>query len=687
MLSARPDGAPQWPGLDGLRGLAVLAVLVYHHDSSWLPGGYLGVSLFFTLSGFLITTLLLREHTATGSIGLGAFWARRARRLLPVSLLGLGLALVVAATTGPQGELASVAGDVRSALLNVANWRFAWTEVTYGDTLVPPSPVTHYWSLAIEEQVYLVYPLIALLALRWRARGLAITVGVIAMASFARQLSLHDLNRAYLGTDTRALELAVGALLAIWWASGRRVRSPWAVDAVGLAAAGALGVAWSTVDLGTPGLWRGGMLGLAVLGAVVILAAVSGSSFGRALGVRPLAALGTISYGVYVLHFPLFLLLSRERTGLDGPGLLVVRCGAVLLAAAAVHWAVEQPVRRGGALPGWQAPVGLATGLALVLVVALALPETVSGGASESASGLPLVVTMDRPDPGPTTPALPSAAPAPVPTSPDDGASAPAPAPAAPAPAAPEPSGPPPARLLLVGDSLAKYTGAGMQAWADGSGRAYVDVIADGGCTLMFEGLLRVREGWVRDVNPLCPPLIDTAVDVATERPYDAVILMIGSLQLADWQLPQWTDWRGIGDPILDARYQVALAGALTKLTALGVPVLVADVPVPDWRPEDMGLPWPGSGPVTINNSQRTARLNELTAAVVARFPAAQLVPYAATLAGPDGEIDDDVRFDGMHMDVPAVIELMDGGYDAVLDRSYDAVTVRVPVARPRLSL
>ena len=217
---SRAPSIPYQPALDGLRGVAVAAVLLYHGGVTWMDGGFLGVDIFFTLSGFLITTLLLVEWGRTRTIRLGAFWLRRARRLLPaLGLVLLGIALY-AAFVASQGQLAGIRTDSFSTIGYVANWRFVLSGQGYFEEFATPSPFRHMWSLAIEEQFYLVWPFIVLGLLHWRPKlrfltrlfvGSAVASALLMAVLFR---SDRDPSRVYYGTDTRAQALLVGAALA-----------------------------------------------------------------------------------------------------------------------------------------------------------------------------------------------------------------------------------------------------------------------------------------------------------------------------------------------------------------------------------------------------------------------------------------------------------------------------------------
>lgn len=347
------------------------AVVVYHLSPDLLPGGFLGVSVFFVLSGYLITSLLFREGQGTGRIGLARFWGRRFRRLLPAALVGLVVAVGVAAVAGDAHQLRTLPGDVTAAALYVANWRFIAQGAPYGAHYLQPSVVQHYWSLAIEEQFYVVVALTAALLARFARRRSTwmLVLGAMALASMAATVALGpgDETRIYFGTGTRAFELLAGALLAVI-IDGRigtthRPRHRQRLQVLGLAAGALLAVALVTVSIDTRAVYRGGLWVAAGLTVLVVLAARVPGPVGRALSWRPLTALGLVSYGVYLYHWPLFIWLSPERTGLDWARLAVVRLGATAALAVASYVLVEQPIRHQRwplGTPRWVALAGCA---------------------------------------------------------------------------------------------------------------------------------------------------------------------------------------------------------------------------------------------------------------------------------------------------------------------------------------
>ena len=396
------------PALNGLRALAVLAVMAYHLQLGWASGGYLGVDLFFVLSGFLITTLLLEEWVRTGALRLGRFWGRRARRLLPalfVLVAALAAYLILNAFLGPGAnglvDLEALRGDAVATLLYVANWHAIYAHQSYFAQFSAPSPLQHTWSLAIEEQFYLVWPPVLLLLLvvaraAWRRAGLVLTVAGTLASAGLMALLFHrgfDPTRVYFGTDTRSFDLMAGATVAFLVAA-RPQPAPAARRAFHIAApaaAAVLGVLWVTAGTpeGVPRNWmfQGGFLLAAALAAVVIADArlLDRGPFARALSVPPLHFLGTISYGVYLWHWPIFVYLTAARTGLSAGPLDAVRLTAALLIATASYYLVELPIRSGRLrrpMRVWLAPAaGLAAAAAVVVatIPAIADPTPVAG--------------------------------------------------------------------------------------------------------------------------------------------------------------------------------------------------------------------------------------------------------------------------------------------------------------------
>jgi peptidoglycan/LPS O-acetylase OafA/YrhL len=378
---------PQHPGLDGLRGAALAGMLCFHGGFAWARGGYLSVSTFFTLSGFLITGLLVHERAARGAIDLGRFWSRRLRRIVPALLAALLGTALYAALLSDSDQFGRVRADALAALGYVANWRFILSGQAYEDLFAAPSPVLHFWSLAVEEQFYLFFPLVVagVLALTaGRRRGLVMVLGGLIAGSVALSLRFnHDHTRVYYGTDTRIAEILLGALLAIWVAgpgADLAVRRRPALAVGGVAAAAVMLFAWSAIAQTNRWLYLGGFTAYGLLSTLLVAAAVAPGPMRSVLRFAPLRWLGLGSYGVYLYHWPIFLWLSPERTGLSLVPLFAVRLAVTIPIAFASYHLIEQPIRR-GALPGWRALAATlmaATVTAFALVVATVTPPAPS---------------------------------------------------------------------------------------------------------------------------------------------------------------------------------------------------------------------------------------------------------------------------------------------------------------------
>ena len=381
------------PALDGLRAVAVGLVLAEHGGLPGVPGGFLGVDVFFVLSGFLITSLLLDELGGSGRIALAGFWIRRARRLLP-ALIVMVLAVVAARTLFPPEATATLRDDAVAALFWVANWAFVAQKTDYFSQGSPPSPLQHTWSLGVEEQYYLFWPLlvIAVVAVfgaraRWGVFALA-AVGAVGSAVAAILLASDEtVNRVYFGTDTRVQALLVGAaaaaLLVRDWsvltAGGTLIRTRWrrwaagALSVLGLVMLAAL----AHYATGSPRNFRAGLLIVVAVAAVLVVAPVAldqGGPVARVLAWRPLVWLGAISYGVYLWHWPIFLAINGELTGWSGWPLFAVRCAATLVVATGSWWLLEQPIRRWRPVIVPMLPLAGATAATAAAVTMLVLP-------------------------------------------------------------------------------------------------------------------------------------------------------------------------------------------------------------------------------------------------------------------------------------------------------------------------
>ncbi len=351
------------PALDGLRAIAVLGVIAYHMGLNWAPGGLLGVTVFFVLSGYLITGLLLIEWDSTNTIDLPQFWLRRVRRLFPaIAFVVIGVAALT--TIFDHSLLTKLREDMWAALCWVTNWWYILRDVSYFDALGAPSPVTHFWSLAIEEQFYVIWPIVLILAHKFGVKRTHMRNAtlVLAIASAIEMAVLFDPSadpsRVYYGTDTRAFSLLIGAWLAFVWPSNqfgdegkvqidRTVRL--ILDAVGAAALIGLLAMMATVEDTSPFMYRGGIFLASIITAVVIAVIVHPSSLlARVFALKPLVKLGLLSYSIYLWHYPI-LLLMNPRNSIDAvPWWMYIIELAIILAISAFSFNfIENPLRKG----------------------------------------------------------------------------------------------------------------------------------------------------------------------------------------------------------------------------------------------------------------------------------------------------------------------------------------------------
>ncbi|MGI9197661.1 MAG: acyltransferase family protein [Candidatus Nanopelagicales bacterium] len=351
------------PGLDGVRALAVLGVLLYHGNLSWVRGGFLGVDVFFVLSGFLITTLITEQYTRTGRIDFAKFYLGRARRLLPALLLMLFVVGLVVALFYRSSAVA-FRQDALASLLYVTNWWYVVADASYFEAIGRPAFLQHLWSLAVEEQFYLIWPAITLLLLRWRGRRGVFLVAIgISLASTAWMVYLSlrngypletDPSRAYFGTDTHIMGLLLGAALAMVWRPGMlstrlSAGAKAIITAIGIIALGV--VIWFYLEVGEYSvfLYRGGFFVLSAVVCVLIAAASHpGVPFGAILGAQPMRYIGQRSYGLYLWHWPIFVITRPVLDiPLEGAWNFALRMGLTFLVAELSYRYVEIPIRRG----------------------------------------------------------------------------------------------------------------------------------------------------------------------------------------------------------------------------------------------------------------------------------------------------------------------------------------------------
>ncbi|OSC42160.1 hypothetical protein B8W66_06045 [Mycobacterium decipiens] len=651
----RPERGRGIPALDGLRAIAVALVLAGHGGIPGMGGGFIGVDVFFVLSGFLITSLLLDELRCSGRIDLTWFWIRRARRLLPALVL-MVLTVSAARELFPDQALTGLRSDAIAAFLWSANWRFVAQQTDYFTQGAPPSPLQHTWSLGVEEQYYVVWPLLLigvtlLLAARARRYFRRATVGGVRFAAFLIAslgaiasataaivfTSEATRDRIYFGTDTRAQALLIGsaaaALLVRDWPSLNRgwclIRTRWGrriarlLPLIGLA-----GLAAATrCATGSVGEFRHGLLIAVAVAAVIVVAPVAMEQRGAVAAIlawRPLVWLGTISYGVYLWHWPIFLVLNGERTGWSGSALFAVRCAATLAAAAASWWLIEQPIRRWRPARVPLLPLAAATVASAAAATMLVVPVGTGPGLREI--GLPPGV---------------SAVAAVSPSPPGAGQPAPAPGPR-------DPNRP--FTVSVFGDSIGWTM---MHYLPPTPGFKFIDHTVIG-CSLV-RGTPYRYIGQTLEQRAECdgwPTRWSTQIN--QDRP-DVALLVIGRWETVD--RVNEGRWTHIGDPTFDGYLNAELQRALNIVGSTGVRVMVTTVPYSRGGEKPDGRLYPEDQPERVN------QWNTMLRNTVGQHPNVGMIDLNKKLC-PDGvytaKVDGiKVRSDGVHLTPEGVKWLM----------------------------
>lgn len=674
---ALPERFPYHGALDGLRALALVAIVAYHLHYPWAEGAFLSVDLFFLLSGFLITTLLLVEWQRSGTIGLRRFWARRARRLLPALLVTLVVVAVFTRLEVDPWLRTSVRDDGLASLTYVANWRFIASNQGYFQTFAAPSPLRHMWTLAIEEQFYLVWPLVALAAMRigrGRRGIVAVCVAGIAasVAVMARTFRPGDPLRAYYGTDSRLHVILIGALLAVLlsvWQPSEAARRRVAV--LGAVAFVVMLAGWATAHGTDAAYYHGGSVLHAVVACVVLTSCLHPGPVRAVLGVGVMAWVGRLSYGLYLFHWPIIVWLVPNRVPLDGLALDAARVGLTVLVAVASYYLIELPVRERRAptpvvwaaeqlrgarhrsapprVPADRRRIATWMTAPAVAVTALAVMGSAGGagpapeylvGDQEAAARLTAETAgpdeeFHLGDPMPCgsagEPAMAEAADAFRRLGPVDAGSA--------------PEG---LRILAVGDSTMCSLFPGLAAAATQAGGT-IDSAAVIGCGVASGETTTTRGEQVTPNSHRCPALVDAALDSAFERTTPDVVVWMSVWEKSDLVVDGET--LVSGTPEAEAEIQERMDGALARLTAGGAKVVVLTVPA--------AAPNDAQGVANTSNAVDDAsyvRLDGILRRFAARHPdAVTLVDLAGRLcaAGPPcpAEVDGVAhRPDGRHL-------------------------------------
>lgn len=532
--------------LDGLRGLALLAIIVYHSGSTAAPGAFLSVSTFFTLSGFLIGRVLFHEHLRTGGVSLRGFWSRRLRRLMPAALAAIVAIVVAANWLATASQWFRLRSDALASLFYVANWRFILAGDQYGSAFASASPFTHFWTLSIEEQFYVALPVlifVTLMAARGSRRraGIAITTLLVGSIAWSNWL-VHrgaTIDRLYFGTDVRLPELLIGVLAALWWTRQEDPVGPRGAAALrwaGPAALAAMIALWLTADHDDLLFYRGGLTAYSVLTLVVIASGMQSRGVTvRALSWRPLVWVGIVSYAAYLVHFPVLVWL-QQHTHLATTARLLVAVAVTFSVAALSGRLLERPIRSGRVLAGAPAgPVGVVAVLGTVAVIfaTTTISKPFSRTALDDAARFEQFVKQSR---------------------------------------AQEASDAP--RIAMYGDSTAFMTGVGMTGVSRRHPDRFVAVAGSAqlGCGLNTVGLRRYR-GEEVTIPRRCDHWPEKWARAARAHPADVAVVQLGPWEVVDQQL-------GTGGPFLtvgrDAQLDEALEGDLRR----GVDALLAHTPV-----------------------------------------------------------------------------------------------------------
>ncbi|MDQ1431274.1 MAG: hypothetical protein QOF40_1876, partial [Actinomycetota bacterium] len=622
-MAPAPHGSrlPYLPGLDGVRALAALAVLFFHGGFSWARGGYLGVSLFFTLSGFLITRMLLAGYASEGRIDLLRFWAGRFRRLAPALLITLAAVIVVGPYLWDPTQRASLTGDVESSIAYVANWRFIFSGNSYADLFRTASPVQHCWSIAIEEQFYLVFPIVMAVTL-WATHGSRRALRNVLLGAAAISLALpfvlanHD--RVYYGTDTRAFEILAGCLLAFSFLHRPRgaMRRWWPV--LGFTGLVVTVAAWMTVPQTSGWLYRGGFALLAVVNVFVLRGAIVAGPVRSLLSVRPLRLIGKISYGLYLYHWPIFLWLDPVRVGVSGMPLFVLRMAVTFAVALASFVFVEMPIRerRIFRTRGY-GPAVVGSIAAIVLVAILVVPAS---------SGVSSTVGRDLSRNLPT----PIAAASSTPTAGADR----------------------PLRVYIYGDSTGDQFALGLYDWSlQHPDRVAVKANAHHSCALADFDTIRFSAGNDVAEDDCKTDRAKIPGDLASFRP-DVVFVMSGVSNATDVKLPGDDTWRALGDPAVDSFMLQGMNTLATEVAAQAIPTVWFDLPNSD------GSQY-GSDFVAADHA-RINRYNALVDQLAAQQHSVVRMHWADHINAFGAELDRTMRPDGIHVLPERLGELLD---------------------------
>ena len=577
------------------------------------------MSVFFTLSGFLITSLLINERENSGRINLKAFWGRRLRRLAPASLVVIVGVVGLASWLSTSIEASRIKGDAISATLYFSNWRFIYSGHSYGELFATPSPLQHLWSLSIEEQLYVVVPVLIAglfaMGLRRRAIGYVFLVAVAGSTIATMFTNSHEL--IYYGTHTRAAELLLGSALACLF--GQRIEKLAVNKAKSLSTlyiVPIVGVVvlsrFSSVD--SPWVYSGALTAFAGLSVICLIAAIQAGPVRSILSSSPLVRVGEVSYGLYLIHWPVIVWLNSERVDLQPTALFVLQVIVTVILTLVSYWLIEQPIRRRKVLLSvrWAASSFVAS-----VVGVLILASAILASASSQVNTAPDVLVTIAPTSSVVDPVNAS-------STTIVGSSA--------KPARVDRTGP--LSVLVIGDSTAENIATALAQASDGS----LGVISGGvlGCPLLKVAQVRDRKDSQQDVS-YCPSNEQLVRDHVSE--VDAVVVVAGVANQWAYQYAGSDVWV---EPASE-RYKADLNGFLENIEDIvapyGLPILVFETPPVRDNPKILG-----------DDIATLLRWAEVINEWDSHWYSVKMVPYADALSDPNSDEGKAERPDGVHL-------------------------------------
>ena len=611
------------PGLDGVRASALIMIMLFHADPSWIPGGFISVSLFFTLSGYLITSILLFEGESNGNVSLKTFWNRRLRRLVPASMVTIATVVGLSTWLSSGIEQGRIRGDALAATTYVANWRSIFSEHSYSELFTDHSPLQHLWSLSIEEQLYVVVPVVVFISfmLRLKRQGIGYVFLGLSALSVAIAIVVDGHDRIYYGTDTRAVELFVGAVLACFlspklekWAH-LKVRW-WSF----LFLAPLIAFIWFSLIIDGQSKWLyTGWLGVfALLNVFFVVGSMIPGPMRWLMSLPPLTLLGRMSYGIYLIHWPVYVWLNESQLKISGFWLLLVRWAVVFALAGILYQVSEKPIRAKSFLrTNRSALIGLVCSFSVVMVLPLLFLKNPSQRISTEVEILSTVSTSEV-----VSTLTPSTATSLVPE-------------------VTTTVGPPlvdrslPINVLVIGDSSAENIAKALDVGSDGN----LGVISAGvlGCPLVNVDLVyrRVDENQSTDYCPDNQEIVRTYVNQI-----DAVLLVGSVANQWAYELIEGGPKVEVGTTQWVQNLDEFLWSIGEVIAERGLQVLVLESPIVR---DDAKMN--GDTPSDIQ------AWNEVMNEWEKKYQWVSVVPYADLLAPADSDLGRVQRPDGTHLD------------------------------------